>query len=321
MDKNNFGNIVKHIRKKRNITIKELSHLSTISVRQIHRIEVSNVPEGNFYTIHRLSKALKVNLMEYSIIFSEFDTFEEYETYSKLRYSIETRNFQDLYHILDKYNLDDICNRSFCLFTQILYYSYAIKIAKTYQDFENSLDLCYRALNTTKENFDIYNLKLYLDNELSYAIVSQIEAYNFFLDNFSTSRNIACEMIKIIEDMYYDSDLPYIRVPTVILRTYIVELNNNADNLFFDGEYNLSLSNCEKAIKILKSSNSNYLLNKLYFLMCENYYCLGDIDTSNKFLYKAVASCISCEKNDYIEDTIKPKIKKLYPLLAIPSAL
>lgn len=321
MQKNNFGTLVKYVRKSRKLTMKQLSELSGISDRHILRIEQSEVVEGTFSTINALSKVLNINLVEYSTIFTEFSTLDEYETYTQFRHLIETRNYDELEITLLEFNIDEITKLNYSILTQTIYHAHAIIARIKYQDIPKSLQLCFKALNTTQDSFNILNLKKYIINDLSYAILAQIEANYFFIGNHNDSLKISNKLISLIEETYFDTNLPVVSVSTIIFRTYIAMLNNQADNLFLNGDYSDSLLLCEKARIKLNSTNSNYISNLIFFLMAENYYYLDDIATANTYLNKAIGASLAMDSITYITDKIIPKVEKLYPKLTLPSFL
>ncbi len=319
--KNNFGTLVKYVRKSRKLTMKQLAELSGISERQILRIEQSEVVEGTLSTVYALSKVLNINLIEYSTIFTEFKTLDEYETYTKIRYLIETRRYDELELALQDFNLDELANHEFSVLTQVIYYAHALITILKYQNQPRGINLCFTALNTTHENFNFINLKKYIRTDLSYAILSQIEASYFFLGNKEDSLKISTKLVSLIEETYYDTNLPVVNVSTIVFRTYITMLNNQADHLFLNGDYKNSILLCEKAVDKLVATNSIYLKHYLLFLLFENYYKLGELEKANEYFSMAIGVCLSENNFDYFEQEIKPKLKTHYPLLTYPNIL
>ncbi len=319
MEKYNYGGLVRYVRKKRNLTIKQLAKLSHISERQIHRIEQSDVVEGNLNTVHSLSKVLNIDLIEYSTIFNDFSSLEEYEVYTEIRYFIETRQYEKIDHILINYSLEEINKRQFSTFTQIIYYAYALHFRVNQKDYTKDFKFCCLALNTTIKDFNINKLKKYITTDLSFAIISEIEYCAYHLNDCEVALQISANLITIIEDTYYDRNLPVIGVSNIVFRTYIAMLNNQADSLFSKGEFIHSLSLCENALEKIRAVNSSYAYNYLYFLSCENHYNLGNIDKSKEFLHQAIGACFANNDLNYLENEIKPKLAKSYPLLKLPN--
>ncbi len=178
--------------------------------------------------------------------------------------------------------------------------------------------MCYKALDLTSESFNVNKIKHYIYSELSYAILAQIEYYSFILKDYNAANLISTKLINIIEEVYYDPNLPTI-IPNIIYRTYINMLNNKADSLFCECDYESSLEYLHKAISSLKSLNNTFGLHSIYFLACENFYKLEDIEKANEYLAKSVYLCLATDKNDYIQNNIKPKIKDKYLLLSMPN--
>ncbi|MFV0504514.1 MAG: helix-turn-helix domain-containing protein [Lachnospirales bacterium] len=65
-----FGEIIKYVRTSKNMSYVKLSKFSGISIRQIQKIEKSDIVERKLYTLESLSNALGVNLVEYALVFS-----------------------------------------------------------------------------------------------------------------------------------------------------------------------------------------------------------------------------------------------------------
>lgn len=279
--------------KKRKLTVKQLSKSSGVSVRQIHRVEAA--------------------------ISAEFNTFEDYEIFIELRSLIVSKQYDNIANIINNYNIDALYESEFTMFSQILYYAQAIYTEHTTNNYKYSLNLCYLALNTTKDSFNFTKFNSYLFNELCYNILAQIEGYSFYLNDHETANKISSKLIDIIEVVYYDSSIPILNIPHLIFRTYIIMLNNKADSLFLDCNYENSLDFSLKAISVLNASKSNYLSQMIYFLTCENYYNLGDIENANYFLLKSIGACLANDKLDYITNNIKPKLETKYPLLKMPN--
>ncbi len=319
MNKTTFGNLIHHIRKNRNLSNKQLSLISGVSERQLQRIQSSETFDGNNHTITQLSKALNVNLVEYAIIASEFNTFEEYEIYNELRNIIASNELDKLDDILINFDIDDIDNKNFNMFSQIIYYSTAIQIVHKRKNYKKALKLCFKALNIDKNDFSTIKIKTYLFNDFSYAILAQIENYTFILNDYETAKKISSKLIDIIENIYYDTEVPTLNVPNIIFRTYIYMLNNQADSLFVEGNYAESLIICNKSINILSSNNSTVIKHLVFFLTFENYYCLNDFENAQKYLDRCIAISIAENNYDYINNKILPKVNKKYPKLNIPN--
>lgn len=310
----NFGEIIKYIRTSKNMSYIELSKISGISVRQIQRIETSDIVEGKIYTLECLSNALGVNLIEYAIVFSEFRDFKEFQDYSKLRHLIEDKDISEMKLFTASFNYHEIRKNKLTAFSQLLLYSRAIEIVDYNKDYKLGIKYCYKALNLRKSQFRIDKINKYLTNDICYAIVAQIESYSFFLENHELSLSISSELNKIIEIRYYNDELPVTFVPYIIFRIYIISLNNQADSLFCQNRFEESLVLCHKAIKILNRRRSLYGLQYIYWLLTENYYKINNLNDAKQYLKIAVSFCISQEDLDYAKK-IKDKVEDTYPLL------
>lgn len=309
-----FGEIIKYVRTSKNMSFVKLSKLSGISVRQIQRIETSDIVEGKLYTLESLSNALGVNLVEYALVFSEFTNLKEFQQYSYLRYLIEDMNIPEIKNFISNYEQTHLIKENLTSYTQLLLYAKAIQIVESTKNYKLGLKYCFKALNVNESQFNTNKIFKYARNDICYAIISQIESYSFYLQNYELSLSISTELIGIIENRFYNTELPLTSVPYIVFRIYIISLNNKADNLFCNEKFKESLNLCLKATDVLHKSRSLFGLNYLYWLISENYYKIKDFDNSKIYLKKALSICISEDKLDYA-NKIKTKVLSKYPLL------
>lgn len=314
-----FGELVKYIRTVNKITTIQLAGMCNVSQRHIQRIESSDTLNVSIHTVHALSNALNVNLVEYSSILSDFTSLDEYKIYTEIRYEIENRNINNLAILLNKIDFNELNEETFTLYTQVIYYANAMVLVHIKKDLKTALSYCYKAINTNEIKFNPDNINKYITNEISYALLGQIEYLNFSLNNTSISTKIATSLIEFIELKYYNEKIPIIAIPKIPFRTYITMLNNKADILFEKNNYLDALNLCNKAIDTLKDARSTYIKHALLFLQCKIYYQLNDIENSQKLLNKSVNLCIIDDNYSFINNTIKPKVESKYPLLTIPT--
>ncbi len=325
---NTFGELVKYIRTKRNLTIEQLAEISNISQRQIFRIEKSEVAEGNIHTINTLSNALNVNLLEYATIFSKFESLDDYYVFCELRHNVETKQYATLSKLLENYTLNEVHKREFSVFTQMLYYSWSVLLIASEKNYKKALDLCFSAIKTNIKNFNPTDIQQYITSELSYSILAQITTCLFSLStlendhtyNLETAKKLSISLIKLIEHTYFDAHLPNTTTSSTISKTYITSLNNLANILFTEKDYTNSINYCTKALDNLTYTNSYYERYILFFLISENYYCLNNIHKSQEFLNKTFASSVANNNtNDFINSIVKPKLANSYTLLTMPT--
>lgn len=310
-----FGDIVKQVRKDKDLSYVKLENMSGISKRQIQRIEKSDIVEGKLNTLQALSNSLEIDLVEYAMVFTDFRDFREFKLYVRLRELIENYEYNELEQFLDK--LKDTHNQgnNSAAYNQLILYGHSILCVTLHSDYRKGLRFCYKALGVSEHDFCIQSIKKYLLNDISFNVLSQIGSYSFCLGEKDFSIQLAEKVIDQIEYKYFNSDLPKTKVSTLIFRAYIALTNNLADMKFTDKKYEESIDLCEKCIRILNRHDNHYLLYMIHMLMSESYYLLENISKSFFHLNKSVSQCIITENYNYI-DKIKSKIAKSYPKLA-----
>lgn len=305
---NNFGDILKTVLKEKNITVYKLSNMTSISKGHLYKI-IKNEYEPSYYILTEISKALKINVGEYYEISRNFDCLEQYEMFVYLRGLIEYEVQIDKIELAIKdINLNSI-NEG--IYKELMYYIKALIKVKKYKKYKESLEYCFMSLNINSCLFKCDNVERYILSEVSFNTLSLIQ-YNYaLLDETEKAKSISHSLIEVIEKMYFNDNIPNISIPNMIFRTYIAMLNNYADLIFFDEQYEEVIKICEKGIGVSKTKNSMYGLVYLYDNMLQAYYMINDFDKALKCYERTKILCFLNEDSEHL-DRINNRIQEKY---------
>lgn len=306
---NTIGEVLKYIRSENNLTIDALSSLSNVSIQSIKDIE--DYDKYSYITISDLSIALKVDLLEYTQMFSEFENLEEYNNYVKLRGYIENKDLRNIIETTHCYRYDNLKHLKVTTYIQLVLLTKAIEATSISKDYITALQFCYMALEVKESELNLSLISDYLTNDITYIIFNYIETSYFHLDCIDQSKEISKRLIDAIESKY-DFDLVHnMKMPNTIFRVYIYSLNNYADCLFNEQNYVDSLDICYKNYHYIEKHNVNYSIQTTLFLFTENYYNLNMLNDSKKFLILTICSCIALNTIEYAQN-FKEIVKSSY---------
>ncbi len=303
-----FGDILIKILDEKKITPYKLSKLSYISKGHIYKI-VKNENEPSLYILNEISKAIKFDVSEYYKISRDFDSLEHYESFKYLRELIETNaNVDDLEVAIFKI---DINGTSKGIYRELFYYVKALVKVKKYKNYDKSLSYCFEALSMHRHLFSPKKIEKYITSDISYSIISLIQYNCVKVGLEKEAIELARKLIKLIENIYYNNNIPNITIPTVIFRTYIIMLNNLSDSLLNNKIYDDVILYCEKGIKVIKQNNSSYGLLNIFDLLFQAYYCINEINKAKVYYEKAKAACIVNDDLEYLS-RIEARVDKNY---------
>ncbi len=311
---NKLGQVVKKLRIYRKMSVKALSIKSGLSERQIYRIESGQEQTSKIITINLLSEALRFNLSDYLKIMSYFDSFDQYIEYTNLLSHINKKNLKQIRAFLNRYSTNKLPYAHENLLYQAILYAKTMLVSENKSGNEKGLTYCYKALNMTETRFSPLNISSFITTEFSLLIFCQLENFLYRSAKYEESLLVTKKIIEYIEENYLNENFVALTLPHMVLRVYITELNNYADYLFKNNQYEESLKLAILAYNILKSYRSCFAIDLIFILLIENNYLLNDIEKANEYLKKSIMHCIS---HDLVSNAIyiKNKIINHYPKL------
>lgn len=123
-------------------------------------------------------------------------------------------------------------------------------------------------------------------------------------------------LIDFLENLYFNSDIPFMYTPSYYKKYYIVCLNNIADTYFTLNEYDDALQICNKAIEKSNIFNKLNILPTLLKLKVEILYKLNNYTDAKLTYIQYKAFCEITNNLNYLE-TSTIKFRTLYPNLFI----
>ncbi len=308
---NNFGEILKSILKEKNMSIYKLSQITTISKSHLYKI-MRDEFEPSYYILLEISRALKIDIIEYYKISKDFETLEHYEKFIFFRELIEHN--APIEEVEDGIRETNLINVKDGMYKQLIHYLKALVMSKKYKRYRKSLEYCYLAIGLSSSIFNIEKLEKYISSEVSFNVLSLIQYNYFMLSEIEKSKRLSIRLIEVIENLYFNKNVPKVTISSMVFRTYIAMLNNYSDLIFNDKRYENVVENCEKAIEILQKNNSLYAMAYLLDMLLQANYMLGNYQKANEYYVKVKALCLVNEDVEHIK-RIESRINNNYQIL------
>lgn len=305
-----IGTIIKDLRIKSNMTQKELSDILFVTVPYISQIENSKrtIPED---ILIKLSNIFGIDLISISNSFRQFFSFSEFEKYYFLREVVELKNINAIENCLNDFS--DIFNTN----ESILLYNYctALVLAIKYNNYLESIDLCFYALKLDKDII-LNNIKNTVYTNSAYSIFVLI-TYNYtMLGKYEIALKLCNELVLHYKSIISDVKFSYLKQDFFFKKTFIIFLNNYTYILYKTNNFKEALHYCEYAIN--KSSELN-VLNQLYSLLeskIEILYALNNFENAQNTYTQLKTLCEITQNTTFLDNT-KKLINDKYPLLNI----
>lgn len=305
-----FGEVFKQILEE-GMTIQKLSKLTGVSRTHLYRI-CNNESEPSFYILHKLSRVLSVDVVEYYKIYTDFSDFNEYKRFLKLRELIENDksvNIEELDEFLKQIKL---CEIKKGIYRRLIFYSKAIVSTAKDRNYNKAIKQCFMALDVKDVLFKANNIEKYITYEIDYSSLHLL-AHNYFnIGEIDKSLEIGKSLIAIVEKRYIHSSIVNMELPKIVFRAYIATINNVADTLFNTGEYEETIMYCNKGIEFLDKENSLYVLAQLYEIKAQSVYMLGNHEMAIELFMNAKYACFTSKDREHLS-RLDDRIKKYYP--------
>ncbi len=285
----NLGDLIKNTRLSRGMSVVRLAQLSGISRRQIHLLESSEVKDCKLNTLHLLSEALDIDLVSYAFILGMFNDFEEYSDFVSLAKFQNDGDFEEMRKFIEKSKDIDTLDVSNRYTKQILLCKSFIEVGLK-NDYISGLKYCYRILGVDRTTFRVQDIEKYVKTDIDYGTIIQISHYLCNIEKYTESYDISVEILNIIKNKYYNSDLPrYYEIPNYIIRCYGAAHFSKAFSLYYLKRYQESIDCCDQGISVMKDKMLYYTLDILYYV---KFLCLNELNMHEEAVL-SLNSCIS----------------------------
>lgn len=314
-EKNNdftVGILLKELREKRCITQEEFAVELGYSVRQIRRFENDyTLPSAD--ALEKLSHFFNVDVNAYITLSKSFKYVDSYEKYIQLRTLIENSDYSRLEVEYNK--LIDNPDFQSGEKQQLLLYSEGLILANLYKNYNDSIDICFKALDIFNYKDYISSLNVGIINDMSYPVLFLL-VYNF---NCTNETNRSFELSEALYNHFttkiFNRTIPIKDDMYNMKKYYIVSTNNLAHMYFELNDFTKSLDLANTSEELSNKFRINLYLHYILQLKFEVYYKLGDINSARKFYSKFKFACEFNQKLDYlnsVNDTIKLKYDLLF---------
>jgi len=160
--------------------------------------------------------------------------------------AIEKHNFALLKSVIYKYeNLEDFKHGENL---QHIYYGKALCSALLDDDYNTSLEYCYKALKVECPDFNIDNISETMYSNIGICILSCISQNLFALDQYNAGIKVLTEILALFETFIIYSPYPMFQATQFSQKMYQIVLYNMGVHLFDHGELEESFLYIEKGI-------------------------------------------------------------------------
>ncbi len=257
LEKEHFGQYIRHVRESLNLTQQEVSYLTTLSCETLRRIEKGeNLP--TLRTIENLTMAYKVDVIRlYMTARKENALHSFYEYLDNLIISYEHETLKNISSIFDAFFIqtEQIHNKKEV--DQFMTIIQGLELSYTTHGSIEALNTYIEAIRLTITNFcltDIQTFKYsYLELKCLFLVSSELN----MLKRFKESNQIA---LFLLERYSFPVDL---FSNTAILKIKL--LMNIAYNYHCLDQHQLAFEYATLGIEYCKKNKTNYLLHGLYY--------------------------------------------------------
>lgn len=261
MNYKHFGEFLQELRLSRNITREQLAQ-NICTPKQIYRIE-KGVYEPSLYLINQLSIKFNMDLNEYFKMYFTNITIAGLEGINSINAAIESGNTPLLKTIIDKYENHEDFKTGENL--QHIYFGKALCYALLDNDYNNSIDCCYKGVQIEYPTFALDKITKNMYSNVGISLLNCMAQNYFAMNQYNKGIKILSDLLIILETYVINSPYPLFKASQFSKKTYQVILYNIGAHLFDHGELKIALNYIEKGIAFsLKEYNLRHLPNLVF---------------------------------------------------------
>lgn len=307
----NIGEIIRFLRKSKNLSQENLSDLVGCSREFISQVERNkcNLPD---YLLLPLSNFLTFDIPRLIKNIDKYNNFEHYILSCELIDLIEKN---DNYGISTLLNNKIIINEFNYGYTNILkIYCMALVEKHINNNLNLSTKLCLQQLKISDiSNIDEFIPKLSQEDRY-YSTILVLGANLHIIGDFKHHKILLNNTIDFLEQNIFNDLLPNSTISYYFKKFYIICLNNYADVHFTLNDLNNALIYCDKAIYISTKNNILFMLHLILKLKIEILYLLDKVDEAKEIYTDFKSICRLMQQLTYFESSSE-KFKIQYPRL------
>lgn len=295
-----IGETIKALRKSKKMTRDEVANALGYTKDYIKKLEKVN-SEPSLHSLELLSKLFNCDLKKYSIVLKEFTSIEAFNNFRELRQYISLGDIENIKRLAML--LEEDLNFRYGEPRQLIIYSKALEQCLLNKNFELAKNLCIEGLKIDVPNFTIESIDSTLFSNTSYSLLVCLSAQYIYLNDIEKSKFIVISTYNNFENVVFNSNLELNYHSFHLKKIQIITVNNYADILFKEGNYEASLKMCLQGISLCNEYETTNSLELLYKLKFENLYKLDKFEEARENFEIFKALCIVKNKTSYLKTT------------------
>ncbi len=276
----NIGKIVKELRDSKGISRFELSNHVFCSESTIKRIE-NNETKISLAAMVALNNYFKIELYDYYSIINRFGDYDKYLFCMDLYKSIENRNMDEIKAAIEKSSMLNI-NIDTELYSLVSYAEALSMYLGSKLNYNQIIDFILYKLDID----DIEEISsLIKNNRESFSLYSLLNLLSILYDesgNFEICYFISKELYHHFDSVIFTEKYFLEKHRDKFQKQYVCIINNYADALYNNGEYDEALKICLLGIERAIKYQTLQSLDFLYALLAEIHYKFGNLDECKK---------------------------------------
>lgn len=307
---NALAELLKKIRKEKNISQFQLSLLTNIPRSVISMIESGHrIPSAEYLVI--LSNKLDFDFITFLNEISKYKKLEHYLLYNDIASYINSSNITGLNELLQSNPLIDEFDYGDCAALKI--YCEVLIDTGINNDMDSVFEKCTNYLNVNSNNLDSFKPKIGMSNHY-YSLFFSL-AYCFYgKEDFESMYKLYTVLIDFSENVYFNENISPFNTNFYHKKFYVFCLNNIADVYFCDNQFDTALIYCNKGISKCGEFNILNALDFLLKLKTQILYKLENITDAKNAYKQFELICQITEKTEYF-NTSTDLFRTNYPLL------
>lgn len=280
-----FGILLQELRVKYSMSREKLAQ-NICTPKQIYRIE-KGYSEPSIYLLHQLSIKFNLDLNEYYKMHFTSNTIVGLEGINSINAAIEHHNITLIKSEIDKYEkLEDFKHGENL---QHIYYGKALCSALLDDDYNTSLDYCYKGLQIECPDFNIDNMSENMYSNIGICILNCLSQNFFALDQYNKGIKVLTGILTVFESFIIDSPYPLFQATQFSQKIYQIVLYNLGVHLFDHGETEESFKYIEKGISFSLKVYNMRKLPDLIFMKFKILYSLKEYEKAKEYYDHALS--------------------------------
>ncbi len=284
MNYENFGEFLLELRLSRNMTREQLAQ-DICTPKQIYRIE-KGIYEPSLYLINQLSIKFNMDLNEYFKMYFTSNTIVGLEGIKSINVALESGDIPLLKSLIDKY--ENICEFQKGENLQHIYYGKALSSALLDNNYNASLDYCYKGILVECPGFNIDNISKNMYSNVGIALINCMSQNYFAMDQYNNGMKVLLELFTVLETYVLNSPYPLFQASQFSKKIYQGVLYNIGFHLYDNGEIKNALKYVNKGIEFSLNEYNLRLLPELLFMKFKILYNEQNYEEAKEYYNRAI---------------------------------